>query len=585
MSLGATKVTDNTHEMSLADLTSQTLRLLIPLFQREYVWTKKQLDRLTRELDSIVEGEDTNRFLGAIIAVRRLTNPAEPQLYEIVDGQQRLATLYLFVIASVEVAASKGHIDYATSLYNAHAIMPFASATSVPINTKLVPSYSDRAQFNAIFKMLFTTKAFTKEDEGRLRLPESTGDPNGKLIKQYARIKAYLIGRYREAETNDAGFGRLQSIVQAAMSCLTFVFIVLKDPASATTVFEGLNDSGMPIGTGDLVRNELFARVGDDWASAKTLHTLHWLPFQERLGKNFDDFFFPYCVIQDSAARKADMFGSLRNQWGKEVNPSNIIALLDQYSIPFLAISTLDLHSEFSTSIQLQLRRLVEIRRPAAVYPFVMQLLRGNLDRKVTSEDASSCLATLESFLVRRAICGIEPTGLLGLFRTMWTNLQGAPTSTTVAAVILKRLTVEWPDDERLRDSILTRRFYKSAISEYAIREYDSSLGADVPDGSPPWIEHVLPQTPTSEWKIHFDDKNQLELCHTWGNLVPLTSKMNMEVSNQSYKEKREVFMNDSMYGSARRLAENFDEWTPDAVKQRGKEIGDWAVTRWPRPN
>lgn len=105
MSLTATKVTDNTHEMSFHELFSQSNKILIPLFQREYVWKDKQFKRLVEEIDIVVEGEDENRFLGAVIAVRKDANPASPQPYEIVDGQQRLTTLYLFVLAAAATAA------------------------------------------------------------------------------------------------------------------------------------------------------------------------------------------------------------------------------------------------------------------------------------------------------------------------------------------------------------------------------------------------------------------------------------------------------------------------------------------------
>ncbi|MFN7055806.1 DUF262 domain-containing protein [Hyphomonas sp.] len=106
MSTTITKVTNNSNEMSFYELFSQSNQIQIPLFQREYVWTERQLNRMIDEIDKVVSGEDDSRFLGAIISVAREPNPPQPQAYEIVDGQQRLSTLFLFVLAAAYVAAS-----------------------------------------------------------------------------------------------------------------------------------------------------------------------------------------------------------------------------------------------------------------------------------------------------------------------------------------------------------------------------------------------------------------------------------------------------------------------------------------------
>ena len=98
------KVTDNSNEMTFHELTSQSAMLKIPLFQRPYVWTQSQLDRMIREITLVADNEDESRFLGSVIAVRREENPAQPQPFEIVDGQQRLTTLYLFLLAAAQVA-------------------------------------------------------------------------------------------------------------------------------------------------------------------------------------------------------------------------------------------------------------------------------------------------------------------------------------------------------------------------------------------------------------------------------------------------------------------------------------------------
>ena len=104
-------------------------------------------------------------------------------------------------------------------------------------------------------------------------------------------------------------------MIEAARNGLTFVFILLKDPGSATTVFEGLNDPGAPISVGDLVKNEVFARKGYDAEDAQHLHDSKWVPFFAKFGEDFNDYFFPYAVTQRANTSKTDMFKDLREAW------------------------------------------------------------------------------------------------------------------------------------------------------------------------------------------------------------------------------------------------------------------------------
>ncbi|MHA1735867.1 MAG: HNH endonuclease family protein [Candidatus Thorarchaeota archaeon] len=107
------------------------------------------------------------------------------------------------------------------------------------------------------------------------------------------------------------------------------------------------------------------------------------------------------------------------------------------------------------------------------------------------------------------------------------------------------------------------------------------SLGAEVPDGTSPQIEHVMPQTLSDEWDV--EEEEQKALLHTWGNLVPLTGEKNAAVGQRGYEHKRKILMKAAMYSSPRRLAEQFGEWGPDQIRERSRLIAEWAMVRWPK--
>jgi len=575
------RVTDNTNEMSFHDLFAQNTQVRIPLFQREYVWTQKQLDRLFREATVVADGEEPNRFLGAVIAVRRAANPAAPQPYEIVDGQQRLTTLFLFNLAAACVAARNGQTGYAVGLANTHFSISWW--TGGP-NTKLISSYADQAQLIECFKTLFKIGDFNNTIAPGISLPPVTGPKDGKLLKQFHRIIKRL-----EKIIENSGLEYFNAIVSAVQTKLTFVFILLKDASNATTVFEGLNDPGIPIGIGDLVRNEVFSKIADEPQQAHHTHQNVWLPFRDGLGEYFDNYFFPFGVLQDSATRQADLFKSLRELWQAADTPQDIIAHLDEYTAPYLALCKPSIDNYLGPQIQKRLDYLRLANLPSSTFPFLMKLLKEVERGTVHTQDAVDCLESIESFLVRRLIVGLEPTGLLAFFRTAWTAVDGKPNAVSFSDALKKRGTIEWPSNERVLQSIQTRKIYRVNICNFLLSEYDRSLGGDVPAGGS-CIEHVLPQSFGDEWKLD-DDKNELfssadheSLVDTWGNLVLLSTELNSGLGKAKFGIKRARYKQDSMFKSARHLAENYENWTPVTIKERSKKIGEWAVTRWISP-
>lgn len=571
------KITDNSNELSFHGLTSTSSVMLIPLFQREYVWTKRQLERMISEIEAIASGKDTTRFLGAVIAVTRPTNPSQPTPHEIVDGQQRLTTLYMFLVAAAQVAAKEGNDAYARGLISTNLIVDWAQ--EIPVNTKLQPSIADRSQFAKIFEVLSNTGSLSDWLPTRCRLPEAHGSAEGTLVRQYHRIRKYL-----QKKVSTDGFSAVEEIVEVVRSSMTFVFILLKDPGSATTVFEGLNDPGIPIAVGDLVKNEVFAKVGYDEPRARKLHDSKWIPFREKFGERFNDYFFPFSVIHRSSASRTEMFAELRKLW-REKESSEIIDHLDEYSAPFMALQGLiDPLDAYGKEVGLAVARLVDMKCPSSTYPFLMQLLRQWSESKIGKKAALGSLDTIESFLVRRAICGIEPTGLLGLFRTMWAKVGGHPTKEAVSHTILERLTVEWPDDDRLAEAIRNRPLYGSSVARFAILEYDRSQGQDHP-GAFASIEHVMPKSYAESWSPVVSRAEHGKLKHLWANLVPLSKEMNNSVDQWPYEKKRAIFSEESMFASARRLAKENAKWGPVELGRRSDTLVLWAKKRWMRPD
>ncbi len=206
---------------------------------------------------------------------------------------------------------------------------------------------------------------------------------------------------------------------------------------------------------------------------------------------------------------------------------------------------------------------------------------------QLSEENACSVLDAIESFLFRRAISGIEPTGLHAVFKSLWQDLVGDTpveslndviTSSTVRSVVSNKPTITWPNDEEFRFSIENAELYRRKIVGYALREYEISLKGETPsDGHQ--VEHIAPQTSTDIWKSKIPEDYE-KLVHTWGNLLPLTPTMNPSTGQSDFSVKKVAYAN-SIFASTREVA-NLDNWDGNAIRQRSKTIASWALTRWP---
>lgn len=293
------KVTDAPEESSFYDLVSGDNVLEIPLFQRPYMWKESHYKALLLDIGAIDEETNGAVFLGVIVSFGRGGGPGRPPTWMIVDGQQRVTTLYLSVMAAVEVAAKAGELDWASDVMGRYLLVRPMSGLSV--NTKLVPSFNDRAQFASIWKRIIDVKNFSGNKivaSNPPRPPVASGVHDGAMTAQYSRIRADLSKLFR-----DNGLKALEHRVEVLATRLSVVSISLRDPTVAPKIFERLNYGAEPVTVADLVRNEVFARSGDDPQNALHLFASRWEPFVGRFAdKNadLDRFLFPYGLIHNS---------------------------------------------------------------------------------------------------------------------------------------------------------------------------------------------------------------------------------------------------------------------------------------------
>lgn len=575
-------ITDSQDEQSLEDFFRDADQVHIPVFQREYVWKKKEFDDLLEDIRVIREGIEDTQFLGAIVGYER-PRPRDVvgrmRALDIVDGQQRLLTLYLFVMAIAKITSEMDE-TLAAEIVQDYLLLP--NRRGLKVNTRIVPSYSDRTQFWVLWRFLRESEGLEEAFEDNDPTPPPRGDEatEGPLRKQYGRIRRHLD---RNLPSSSAPRLReLKELLNIIVRQLTFVHLKLNDASSAPKIFERLNYRGKRVGIVDLVRNEVISRVSDDPKAAVRVFEHVWKPFEDSFQGRAGYFFFPYCLIHDPNTKKSELFRELRVIWDGLEGPEEIVEHMEPYHQPFMAVDQ-GVPAYEETEVNLRLDRLDRLNRPSSVYPFLMKLLFEYEQERTDTDTCTTILDLVESFLVRRGILGYEPTGLHALFKGLWEDIDGDPEVAAVGREIRRRTTIQWPDDEEVRQAVMNRELSSARIMSYLADERDRALPGDNPSDEPT-LEHILPETPKEggAWLERFTEDQHKILKDLWANIIPLSAPLNESLQRGPYEAKKKRYKNESMFVTPRAVADEWKDWTPESVRERGEVLADWAVKRWP---
>jgi hypothetical protein len=485
----------------------------------------------------------------------------------------------LFISAIVKVLASNKEHDEAAKLAQNYLQIGRDYKKS---NLRIHSSRLDRTMMSAVVEDLKSDEALMAALKPyEFNALPSYGPNRGPLRNNFNRFK-----RFVAEELEQGGIERVRQIYEAFLNNFTVVQIDVLDPTDGPKIFDSLNSKQEPMKISDLVRNEIFRKISDE--SPEKIERIDeevWQPFYASFesggSNNLEKFLFPYGLVHDPNLRKSDVFINLRNQWNAIANPTQIIAALDRFKAPYLDTLSGGNECSFSPILARRYARLAAFGAPSSILPFTMQLGRAVMDGDVPEQAAADVLDVVESFLVRRAISGYEPTGLHAVFKRLWADLMEDVSAGAVSSAISSHKTVTWPDAEEIKKAIETRPLYGSAITPYFLLEYDVFHGGDSLD-SIETVEHVLPQAADFDWQQVYGEKYVANDKDALPNLIPCTGRMNSSLGNQAYSAKKDRFSKDSKFKSTREFSAKFDSWNWEAFRVRSKEMGEWAVGRWP---
>ena len=523
----------------------------IPLFQRNYKWNKDHVQDLLGDFDDIIDQQKDVHFFGAMIFFQQAASSDKPVINEIIDGQQRLTTLFLFLCAATyslrQNDTAKASNYFKNLLTNQQAEGP---------NSKLHPSKDDRKQLNWIFDNILT-KSFIEELKPAKynRLSEDpSSKADGKLRDTYNRFKVFFNSQIANIDNSKEKAKKVIELVDLIFGSCTVVELHVVDRQKGPEIFDKLNASQEAMTVGELIKNSMFARL-DDHSLQQTIdmHNTHWLPFENSFNdpKHLDNYFFPFGLIKDPNLKKNDTYRRLSQMWKHVDNIPDVMNQLNEYKNAYLCLTTNNL-TQYDKDIMDCIRRHRDAKMPSSALPFFMQLLHQIEIMEDFQDEAIKILNCLETFFVRRASCNIEPTGLHAVFKRLWPDLQQRGiTAKNVFDYLNGAKTVTVPDDEMFKEHIKTNKIAGKNIDKFLLEQYDRSLKGEIPKNTALTVEHILPQNFTN-WSNKFTKEEHEKYVDTFANLLLLTQSLNSSVQNKNFDDKKAAIEANAMMKSTR---------------------------------
>ncbi|MEU5184568.1 GmrSD restriction endonuclease domain-containing protein [Streptomyces longwoodensis] len=563
-------------ETLFADLMQgRAQQFQVPLYQRTYSWTEKQLGQLwsdvveqARWLGSAGERGSTH-FLGSVVLAPSPQNDVTFPRWLVVDGQQRLTTLSL-ALAAIRDHVAQTRPDQAQRIDEQYLINKWSSGND---RLRLLPTQADRSQFAA-------------HVHGTL----GERDTGSGIATAYTFFRGKVVEAAEPTAPHD-----VFRIEQAITSRLSLVLVTAERGDNVHRIFESLNNTGLKLSQADLLRNYLFMRLP---TRGEQVYETHWLPLQRSLSNDeLEQLMWLHLVLDgDDRVRRQDLYAAQQRRFeddgAGEAEIEEYIRELHRRSVHFRRL--LHPEEEPDPAVRAALRRLAAWQA-AVTHPALMLLLHRREREEVDSADVVRALAYIESFLVRRMICRIPTNNLNRIFQSVPGQL---PLDVPVTEGLHRLLSSEnrfWPDDADLREKIRTAPFYQYGRwqqRKLVLQRLEESYGHPEPvdfAAAQLTIEHVMPQTPDDAWlRALAEEAGPEETAeelharyqHTLGNLT-LTA-VNAELSNHPFERKQDL-LRCSHLEMNRRIAAT-ERWGVREILARADDLADHAIALWPAP-
>ncbi|WP_434645012.1 GmrSD restriction endonuclease domain-containing protein [Helicobacter pylori] len=535
---------------------NQKNQLVIPIYQRLYSWEKEQCKQLWDDIIKIGGNDKMDgHFIGSILYVLdRITHSNNALL--IIDGQQRLTTITLLL------TALRDHWSDKRKEIEDHYLIN--SDKNGDEKFRLILSESDKDTLLSLID-----KDRRKPSELSLKIVE-----NFKLFEEW-------VSNTNQLETIFKGLEKLM-IVEIALE---------KGKDDPQLIFESMNSKGIELAQTDLIRNYIIMETETE--KQEGFYNKYWRAMEEGFKQDkqdkkwFDRFVRHYLTIKTRETPNINkVYVAFKNYRQKEgIGIEDLLKDLQKYREYFCQIV---FKKEADKDLNKALGFLVDLEMDV-IYPLLLELYSDYSDGVLSKQDFIPIIALIESYLCRRAVCGLGTNILNKVFPSFARHIQKDEYFESLKAHFGSLTNNQkFPNDDEFKDRLITIAFYnkfkkKTKCFLERLENFDTKEPVDTQKCT---TEHIMPQKFTEEWERDLGENFQAihdKYLHTIGNLT-LTG-YNPEYRNKSFQEKRD--MEKGFKDSPLRLNQglrDLESFGEEEIKKRANDLADLALKIWTYP-
>lgn len=581
-------------------------RLLVPLFQRPYVWNRdlqwqplwQDVVRVAERLER--EGKSATHFLGAVVLQQQVTETGSLSTRTIIDGQQRLTTLQLLIDATQKNFQALGLPDLAKQA-SGLVRNPDEYKKLFEDSFKVWPTNRDRAAFQAIMQDRFSVGQLSNEIA------------SSRLVAAHS----FFMSSVRDWLEDGDLSSRANSLMTTLAHHLQLVVIDLQPEEDAQEIFETLNARGTPLTAADLIKNFVFQRLQGSPEDSEREYFDHWRHFESpfweehvsagRLQYSRSSLFLTqWLVAQTSEEITArEVF----NRFKSYVADSNqavaeLLPKLHRSSVVYqqLMEKSQNQSGPLSTT-ELFLYRMSTLDSEV-IKPVLIWLLDPDLEA-IPVTQSEKALTAIESWAIRRSILRLSTKNYNKMIVELLGLLKGrmrAEAGDVVQEFLASQTSPNsyWPPDAEVIAALSKEPIYRR-VARSRLRMILEALedhrrgftnGKDkYSEGrvlrSATSIEHLVPQDWRSNWPEleELEDYDDQALIHQIGNLTLVTQALNSKISNSSWGEKKlGLQAHSTLLMTSELISGATSDWTALDIPKRSKMLAEQVVTIWPVP-
>ncbi|MGL2882018.1 GmrSD restriction endonuclease domain-containing protein [Helicobacter pylori] len=544
---------------------SQEKQFVIPIYQRVYSWGKEHCEQLW---DDIIKtgGNDQieGHFIDSIVFVHDGIYTTNYNELLIIDGQQRLTTITLLLIAL------RNHLSEEVEILE--------KFSREKIESYLINSNKDGdKKFKLILSESDKDTLLSLIDKNKRKPSE----PSVKIVENFKLFEKWISENTDKLETIFKGLEKLM-----------MVWIALeKGKDDPQLIFESMNSKGIELTQTDLIRNYIVMETETE-EKQKDFYNGYWRAMEEDFKQNetlFNRFVRHYLTIKTGEVpnikKVYEAFKDYQQKEGIEIE--DLLKDLQKYCGYFCQIA---FKKEADKDLNKALSFLVDLEMDV-IYPLLLELYSDYSDGVLSKQDFIPIIYLIESYICRRAVCGLGTNSLNKVFPSFTKKIDKDQylESIKVHFLSLEKTTGKFPKDSEFKDSFITKELYdpkKRKKIKYFLERLENFDTKEPVNTQECNIEHIMPQTLTLEWQKDLGENFEAiheKYLHTIGNLT-LTG-YNAEYSNNSFREKRDMekgFKQSSL--KLNQSLKNLESFGEKEIEERANDLADWALKIWTYP-